>query len=166
MCYICGNSADFYIVLHDLILSISIACRVQRTRCTMMRFSLIDSDINWLCLKCVYSRGYLDSLILILLMKWLYKKSSLVPCLMRKRSLMQDCSEKLSYTVIIDISMVAENARILGISKKVYIYIYIWHFVIPSSSYISFKCWRCKLSKLYFMFSEKESRFKRINNSK
>ena len=33
---------------HDLILSNSIACRVQTTRCTMMRFSLIDSAVNWL----------------------------------------------------------------------------------------------------------------------
>ena len=28
---------------------------------TMMQFSLIDSDINWLCLKCVYWYGSLDS---------------------------------------------------------------------------------------------------------
>ena len=39
---------------------------------------------------------------------------------------MQDCSEKLFYTVIIDISMVVENAKILGITEKLYIYIYIY----------------------------------------
>ena len=39
---------------------------------------------------------------------------------------MQDCSEKLFYTVIIDISMVVENAKILGIAEKLYIYIYIY----------------------------------------
>ena len=32
----------------------SIVCHVQTTRCTMMWFSMIDSDINWLCLKCAY----------------------------------------------------------------------------------------------------------------
>ena len=37
---------------------------------------------------------------------------------------MQDCSEKLFYTEIIDISMVAENMKILGIAEKLYIYIY------------------------------------------
>ena len=36
---------------------------------------------------------------------------------------MQDRSEKLFYTVIIDISMVVENAKILGIAEKLYIYI-------------------------------------------
>ena len=47
----------------------SIVGYVQTTRYTMIWFSMIDSDINWLCLMCVYSRGYLDSLILILHMK-------------------------------------------------------------------------------------------------
>ena len=37
---------------------------------------------------------------------------------------MQDCSEKLFYTVIIDISMVVENVKIFGIAEKLYIYIY------------------------------------------
>ena len=55
--------------LHDLIRLNSIVGYVQTTRCTMIWVSIIDSDINWLCLKCVYSRGYLDSLILILHMK-------------------------------------------------------------------------------------------------
>ena len=41
---------------------------------------------------------------------------------------MQDCSEKLFYTVIIDISMVVENVKILGIAEKFYIYIYIYIF--------------------------------------
>ena len=40
---------------------------------------------------------------------------------------MQDCSEKLFYTVIIDISMVVENVKRLGISEKLYIYIYIYY---------------------------------------
>ena len=39
---------------------------------------------------------------------------------------MQNCSEKLFYTVIIDISMVVENVKILGIAEKLYIYIYIY----------------------------------------
>ena len=39
---------------------------------------------------------------------------------------MQHCSEKLFYTIIIDISMVAENMKILGIAEKLYIYIYIY----------------------------------------
>ena len=37
---------------------------------------------------------------------------------------MHDCSEKLFYTVIIDISMVVENVKILGIAEKLYIYIH------------------------------------------
>ena len=41
---------------------------------------------------------------------------------------MQDCSEKLFYTVIIDISMVVENVMILRIVEKLYIYIYIFFF--------------------------------------
>ena len=55
--------------LHDFIRLNSIVGDVQTTRCAMIRFSMIDSDINWLYLKCVYSPGYLDSLILILHMK-------------------------------------------------------------------------------------------------
>ena len=39
---------------------------------------------------------------------------------------MQDCSEKLFYTVIIDISMVVEKVKILGIADKVYININIY----------------------------------------
>ena len=47
---------------------------------------------------------------------------------------MQDCSEKLFYTVIIDISMVVENVKILGIAEKLYIYIYIFiYFFYPSN---------------------------------
>ena len=38
---------------------------------------------------------------------------------------MQYFSVKLLYTVIIDISMVVENEKILGIAEKLYIYIYI-----------------------------------------
>ena len=39
--------------LHDLIRWNSIVCHVQTTWCTILWFSLIDSDINWLCFKCV-----------------------------------------------------------------------------------------------------------------
>ena len=55
--------------LHYLIRLNSIVCHVQTARCKMMRFTLIDSDINGLCLKCVYGQGYLDFLILMLHMK-------------------------------------------------------------------------------------------------
>ena len=55
--------------LLDLIRLNSIVCHDQRTRYTMMQFSLIDSAIIWLCLECVYWYGYLDSSILILRMK-------------------------------------------------------------------------------------------------
>ena len=43
--------------LHDFIRLNSIVGDVQTTRCTKIWFSMIDSDINWLCLKCVYSRA-------------------------------------------------------------------------------------------------------------
>ena len=39
---------------------------------------------------------------------------------------MQNCSEKLFYTVIIDISMVVENVKILRIAEKLNIYVYIY----------------------------------------
>ena len=55
--------------LHDLIRFNSIVCHVQTTWFTMMRFTLIDSDTNWLCLKCLYWHGNLDSLTLMLHMK-------------------------------------------------------------------------------------------------
>ena len=42
---------------------------------------------------------------------------------------MQDCSEKLFYAVIIDMSMVVENVKILEIAEKLYIYIYIYTIV-------------------------------------
>ena len=34
--------------LHDMIRMNSIVCHVKRARCMMVRFSMIDSDINWL----------------------------------------------------------------------------------------------------------------------
>ena len=40
----------------------SIDCRVQTTRCTTMYFSLIDTVIHWLCVKCAYWYGYLKLL--------------------------------------------------------------------------------------------------------
>ena len=56
--------------LHDLIRLNSIVGYVQTTRFTMIWFSMIDSDINWQCWKCVYLRGFfLESLILILHIK-------------------------------------------------------------------------------------------------
>ena len=70
--------------LLDLIRLNSIVCLDQITRYTMMLFSLIDSAIIWLCLECLYWYGYLESLILILRMKLLYKKSPLVTGLMRE----------------------------------------------------------------------------------
>ena len=70
--------------LLDLIRYNSIVCHVQTTRYTMMRISLIDSAIIWLCLEYVYGYGYIDSLILILRMKKLFKKSPLVAGLMRE----------------------------------------------------------------------------------
>ena len=60
--------------LHDFIRLNSIVCHVQRARCTTLWFSMIDSGSNWLCLKCIYWYGYLDSLILILNRKQLYIK--------------------------------------------------------------------------------------------
>ena len=42
---------------------------------------------------------------------------------------MQNCSEKLFYTVIIDISMGAENVKILGIAENLYIYTYIYIYI-------------------------------------
>ena len=53
---------------------------------------------------------------------------------------MQDCSEKPFYTVVIDISMVVQNVKILGIAEKLYIYIYypsnlliflLYNYIIP-----------------------------------
>ena len=49
--------AEFFRIsyfLHDLIRLSSIACLVQTTRCSLMRFSLIDSAINFLCLEFDY----------------------------------------------------------------------------------------------------------------
>ena len=52
--------------LLDLIRLNYIVCHVQTARYTMMRFSLVDSAINWLCLEFVYWYGYLYSFMLIL----------------------------------------------------------------------------------------------------
>ena len=40
------NSAEYPIVLHDLIRLNSTVSRVQTPKCTMMKFSLIDTVIN------------------------------------------------------------------------------------------------------------------------
>ena len=42
---------------------------------------------------------------------------------------MLDGSEKLFYTVIIDISMVVEIVKILRIAEKLYIYMYIYIYI-------------------------------------
>ena len=52
--------------LLDLLRKNSIVRHVPTTRYTMMRISLIDSAINWLCLEFRHWYGYLDSFMLIL----------------------------------------------------------------------------------------------------
>ena len=69
---------------------------------------------------------------------------------------MQDCSEKLFYTVIIDISMVVENVKILGIAEKLYIYIYIYIYIIHLTylySYSITTLYHSVVSKKLFVFS-------------
>ena len=56
---------------------------------------------------------------------------------------MQDCSEQLFYTVIIDISMVVENVKILGIAEKLYIYIYIDIYIYYPSNLLIFLLNNC-----------------------
>ena len=51
---------------------------------------------------------------------------------------MRDCSEKLFYTVIIDISMDLENVKILGIAEKLYKYIYIYIYIYYPSNLLIF----------------------------
>ena len=51
---------------------------------------------------------------------------------------MQDCSEKLFDTVIIDISMIVENVKILEIAEKLYIYIYIYIYIYYPSNLLIF----------------------------
>ena len=51
---------------------------------------------------------------------------------------MQDSIEKLFNTAIIDISMVVENAKILGIAEKLYIYIYIYIYIYYPSNLLIF----------------------------
>ena len=46
---------------------------------------------------------------------------------------MQDCSETLFYTVIIDVSLFVKNVKILGIAEKLYIYIYYIYIYYPSN---------------------------------
>ena len=62
--------------LLDLIRYNSIIYHVQTTRYTMMRISLIDSAINWLCLEFEYWYGYLDCFMLILHIWKMMPKSS------------------------------------------------------------------------------------------
>ena len=69
---------------------------------------------------------------------------------------MQDCSEKLFYTVIIDISLVVENVEILGIAEKLYIYIYIYIYIIHSTylySYSITTLYHSVVSTNLFVFS-------------
>ena len=65
---------------------------------------------------------------------------------------MQDCIEKVFYTVIIDISMVVENVKILGIAEKSYIYIYIIH-VTYLYSYSITTLYHSVVSKHLIVFS-------------
>ena len=61
--------AAFFRISYSLLVLIrlnSIVCHDQTTRYTMMRISLIDSAINWLCLKFGYWYGYLESFMLTL----------------------------------------------------------------------------------------------------
>ena len=51
---ITGEFCRIFYYLQDFIRLNYIVCHVQTTRCTMMWFSMFDSDINWLCLKCAY----------------------------------------------------------------------------------------------------------------
>ena len=62
--------------LNDLIRLNSIVRHIQTTKCTMIRISLIDSSINWMCLEFEYWQGYLDSVMLILHLKQMVPKSS------------------------------------------------------------------------------------------
>ena len=69
---------------------------------------------------------------------------------------MQDCSEKLFYTVIIDISMVVENVKILGIAEKLNKYIYISIYIIHLTylySYSITTLYHSVVSKNLFVFS-------------
>ena len=65
---------------------------------------------------------------------------------------MQDCSEKQFYTVIIAISMVVENVKILGIAEKLCIYIYIIH-LTDLYSYSITTLYRSVVSKNLIVFS-------------
>ena len=51
---------------------------------------------------------------------------------------MQDCCEKIFFTVIIDISMVVVNEKILGIADELYIYIYIYIYIYYPSNLLLF----------------------------
>ena len=72
---------------------------------------------------------------------------------------MQDCSEKLFYTIIIDISMVVENGNILGLQRNyiyINIYIYIYIYIIHLSylySYSITTSYRSVVSKNLIVFS-------------
>ena len=61
-------AAEFWRISHCLASFIrlnSIVCRVQTIRYTMTKFSLIDSDINWLFFKLGHWWDYLDYFVLI-----------------------------------------------------------------------------------------------------
>ena len=65
---------------------------------------------------------------------------------------MQDCSEKLFYSVIIAISMIVKNVKILVIAEKLYIYIYITHLTYLYSYSIT-TLYHSVVSKNLFVFS-------------
>ena len=51
---------------------------------------------------------------------------------------MQDYIEKQFYTATVDISMVVENVKILGIAEKLHIYIYIYIYIYYPSNLLIF----------------------------
>ena len=67
--FIAISSCRLSYCLYDLIRLNSIVYHVHTTRYTIIQFSEIDADINWLCLRYVHWYGYFDSYILILHMK-------------------------------------------------------------------------------------------------
>ena len=116
---------------HDLIRLNSIVCHVQRARCTMMLFSVINSDINWLMFEvCVcIDRAISTPWCLYCIWNSYIKNHHLSMAWCGKRSLIQDCSETLVSTVIIDICMGVDNVKTFGHQRNLrYIYIYILWF--------------------------------------
>ena len=102
-------------------------------------------DVNWLCLKCLYWQGYLDSLTLMLHMKFLYNKSRLVTVVIRetisqaglywKASLNGDNRYMDGHRESDDIS---HSREILDLHSYIYIYIYIYILIFLTYLYSFF----------------------------